>query len=835
MKALKLILHKSKRFAVRGIEHFEAEFSNPHQVIIGTNGSCKSYILSELSPLPPINKMFYSGGYKEFHCSHRGSIYKVKSIVDGNSALHSFIKDGVDLNENGTGAMQKELVEKYFSGLNYDKFNTLISRRGFKFTEMDAPKRRKAIMDMSGIDLDLALEVYNALKAKTRDFTGHVKRLNQKLAAESNVMLDNDEVTLMEKRLVELKNEFDDVIRLLDSTVQPIHELEDVINNKLQRVTEYGERLNHFMANLKNEYISPLVTDHQSLKEYIIFLDAEIKLADREMSELYQENERINGELDKLKEAGLDGINEYAEIIKVFESELKVCEEELKKLPFDIEVDDKSNLAYDNFTKHVEPMLKHLLTQLKDNSNNYINLQRTDFVKQRVHETYTNLTKVKDTIVNIEHAIDHAKNTNEVNCPKCSYVFKPGFIEDFETQAPLALARHNEHLSSLEKLLVEDTEYLQHLNEYSTALQNYEDFVSRNSWYSDLWHELGEYGLETKYPLGCTHIIEKYRRGLEIAKIAFDIKTSMQEKITIFEQASKLDSKDIEINKDLSKKINEKIETTLNRFTTLKKQKSDLAILDQKLVTVSEHLQVCDYLIDELEKLMVAEDKAMANVIIEDVLKELKKEISLLENQVSTVRVQKAIVDEIKSSVEHAKFEQALHKAITDEMSPTDGLIADVMKDFIKTLTDDINTVIDNVWTYPLVVLPCISSKEGLDYKFPIRVFGSDVPIPDVADGSSAQLDIIDFAYMVMFKMYQDMEDFPLYLDETISRMDETHRPEMIRVIESMVENNQCSQMFFISQFAAQHESFSNSEVLITDSSNIVMLPTVYNKHVIMT
>lgn len=835
MKVLKLVLHKSKRFAVRGITHFEADFNNPHQVIIGTNGSCKSYILSEASPLPPVPKMFYNGGYKEFHCTHRGSTYKLKSVIEGNSAIHSFIKDGEDLNENGTATIQKELVEKFFSGLTQDKFNTLIGKRNFKFTEMDANKRRKAIMDMSGIDLDLALEVYNALKAKTRDFTGHVKRLNQKLASESSIMIDNDEVKEMEQKLISLKSEFDEIIRLLDSNARPVNELEDIILNKMERLIEYGERLSHFLANLKNEYISPLVTDHKSLKDYIVFLDAEINATDREMTDLYQEAERIDGELNKLKEAGLDGINEYATIIQTFETELKAIDQELKRLDFDVDVDDFSEQRYNVFIKHVQPMLMHLLSNLKDNSNNYFNLQRTDFVKQRMHDTYIDLTKVKNTIVNLEHAIEHANNTGVVDCPKCNYNFKPGFVEDFDTKAPVALARHKEHLASLEKLLLEDTEYMSNLNDYSKALTEYENYIKRESHFADLWNELGEYGLETKYPLGCTHIIERYKNALEIAKIYFNVERSMLEKKAIFEQASKLDTKDIELNKTLSANIHEKIEKAVTRYTELKKQKSDLAVLDHKLMVVSEHLLKCEYLIDEFEKLAEEEESANCNVLIEDLLISLKQEIGMLENQISTVRVQKAIVDEIKSSVEHAKFEQALHKTITDELSPTDGLIADVMKDFINTLTDDINTVIDNVWTYPLVVLPCISSKEGLDYKFPIRVFGSDVPIPDVSEGSSAQLDIIDFAYMVMFKMYNDMEDFPLYLDETISRMDETHRPEMIRVIESMVENNQCSQMFFISQFAAQHESFSNSEVMITDTSNIVMLPTVFNKHVIMT
>jgi hypothetical protein len=201
---------------------------------------------------------------------------------------------------------------------------------------------------------------------------------------------------------------------------------------------------------------------------------------------------------------------------------------------------------------------------------------------------------------------------------------------------------------------------------------------------------------------------------------------------------------------------------------------------------------------------------------------------------VSTIRVQRAIVEDLRVTAEQAKFEQDMYKFFSDELSPTDGLIADVLRRFIKSFTENQTNIISSIWSYPLIVLPCISSKDGLDYKFPIRVFGSSLPIPDVSEGSDAQVDVIDFSFVVMVMSLLDLHDFPLFLDEPISRMDELHRIEMIRIIQSMVESNQCSQMFFISHFAAQHGSFPEAETMVMDSANIVNLPTIYNKHCVI-
>ena len=67
MKYTKLILFRCVRLRLKNIEYFEMNPSEPVQLILGTNGSGKSSIMMELSPLPSEASDYRDGGYKEIH------------------------------------------------------------------------------------------------------------------------------------------------------------------------------------------------------------------------------------------------------------------------------------------------------------------------------------------------------------------------------------------------------------------------------------------------------------------------------------------------------------------------------------------------------------------------------------------------------------------------------------------------------------------------------------------------------------------------------------------------------------------------------------------------
>ena len=79
MRIIELVLFNYKRFSLNNIKEFTYRPQMKAQLILGTNGSGKSSLLSELSPLPSRSKDFFDDGYKLIKIEHRGNLYILKS------------------------------------------------------------------------------------------------------------------------------------------------------------------------------------------------------------------------------------------------------------------------------------------------------------------------------------------------------------------------------------------------------------------------------------------------------------------------------------------------------------------------------------------------------------------------------------------------------------------------------------------------------------------------------------------------------------------------------------------------------------------------------------
>ena len=86
--------------------------------------------------------------------------------------------------------------------------------------------------------------------------------------------------------------------------------------------------------------------------------------------------------------------------------------------------------------------------------------------------------------------------------------------------------------------------------------------------------------------------------------------------------------------------------------------------------------------------------------------------------------------------------------------------------------------------------------------------------------------------FQLIIARHLGASEYPMFLDELGSSMDDQHRINMMHVVSDLVETHQCSQMFMISHFAAFHEQFTNNETLVLDAKNIINMPKTYNQHV---
>jgi hypothetical protein len=217
---------------------------------------------------------------------------------------------------------------------------------------------------------------------------------------------------------------------------------------------------------------------------------------------------------------------------------------------------------------------------------------------------------------------------------------------------------------------------------------------------------------------------------------------------------------------------------------------------------------------------------------INELILTISKELSRKESMVSRIDIQKALVDDYTKSVAELKHQSGLLQRAVKAMSPTEGLIARGLVGFMNHFLAHVNGVIARVWSYPLEVLPIsLEGETDVDYKFPIKV-NNGRAIADVSLGSTAIMEVIDFAFMVTAMKFLRMDDYPLYLDELGTGMDHVHRESIFRAIHDLVDSGNHSQVFMVSHYESCYGCLANTDITVLCSKNIALPKNgIFNQH----
>lgn len=208
-----------KRLMLNNIKHFRMTPESRIQLILGTNGSGKSSLIAELSPLPAVSSNYTKDGSKTISITSNGDEYILKStFLNGQS--HSFVKNGEELNKGGTVTVQKELVMSTF-GIDQSIHDLMTGVD--RFTTMSPAKRRELLTKLCDKDYTYALEVYSKLLEKQRDITGALKLAKKKLVVETSRLVDESKMVEFEESVKNLVSAIDKLHHLRTENLSLIH------------------------------------------------------------------------------------------------------------------------------------------------------------------------------------------------------------------------------------------------------------------------------------------------------------------------------------------------------------------------------------------------------------------------------------------------------------------------------------------------------------------------------------------------------------------------------------------------------------------------------------
>ena len=825
IKLLELIEYK--RLMLKNIVRFQIIPTEPQQLILGTNGSGKSSVMDELSPLPALAANFTKEGSKTIEISHNGSFYRLKSVFKP-SAKHSFEKDGEELNEGGTASVQKQLVEYYF-GITQEIHDLEIG--SIKFHNMSPSDRRIWFTRLSEVSYDYAINIFNQLKVSHRDTAGALKMAKNRLVEEVPKLLSEEE----ERKL---RRDIDNIHKELEVLREHRNPTESSPDNYRMAFSSVEKELVGLATKmLKISVRHPKGSSCKSVEDVedqIGILKIEYAKKEAILVGVANQHEKLQSTVDGLRKAGAEGIVSLQEKIKGLREERDSI---LKQRKLGIEVTDvvSARSAIDT----IYEALSGTLEMLPSNEDRRFSQGKLDEARKEltiVRDAILVLTsRINKAISSKDHFEAHKANGN-TECPKCKHVWIQGFNDVQYEKALKAIEELSEERSKLCKQEEALDVRINEIMEYSALYRDYSRFVNNFPALDGLWDKLNSERLVIDFPRKAKSVLDVFISDLDLSAQARQVELKIEEATTLLEATVESGGADVEEASERLELLSQEVSELTDSLKRTREELSDY--LDFK-----SQVQNALSLADRVNKLALAaselkdgEVEALKQEILGNCIRNAQSLLAKKEHVLSDVNQQKALIKDLEMQIERYTKEESALKELVKQLSPTEGLIAEGLLGFIRNFTNQMNNLIRKIWSYPLHVLDCSSDGSGgadLDYKFPLMVQHRNNIVPDISKGSTAQKDVVDFAFMVVARRYLRLTEAPLFLDEFGASFDEAHRVAGIALIKSMMEQQSFKQLFMVSHYATSHGALVQAQVCVLDPSNITV-PSKYNDHVII-
>lgn len=805
-----------KRFLNKGTREIHYTPKSPLQLIIGQNGHGKSSLLEELSPLPAVPANYNKGGSKQFECEHNTHNYRLTSDFSKGSS-HSFLKDGVELNPGGTITVQKTLVEQEF-GYTNDLHELLLGR--VKFTKLTAKARREWFVKLCETDVSYATRVYATLAQSARNVVGALKHTQQKLATETLSLLDENAHAELVAKSESLLN---DSFALAGAQTPNAHWGQRELN-------EY-EKLQHILLSLSNKSLSRKIAPGgptiEVLQNDYNATTRDLNVAEAELSALKREFDGIHELVDQLTDA--EDIPE-AELLE----ELQTLRARLPQIKTSLSFPNLEDveLAIANASDAVRP-LNDLLMQLPINKDAEVYNKESVRAAQLQRDALQQIIdKGNNLIAHAEHRCAEMTQGKDQTCPKCQYVWIPGFSETEHYNHQTLIKVKTEEVSKAQLECDQINQWLEAANEWRDHFVRYSQLTNTYPRLRPFWDTLvADYKIYNA-PKSLIGALDRYLAELYKVREKTSIEARLELLNATLDKRRLLSSAGTETLLHKRNALELEISDATAKVQLLKLKAQDYKHRLDGLIEYTNEISQIERLYNAAIELLIQRTKAEQNQILNDQSQQLRQQAGLLSAKLQQSTAVIEIVAHLQRSLEELESDQQLYEVILEELSPTTGIIADTLKGFISTFAMQVNDVIAKIWNTPLQILPCNISEGNLDYVFPFTTV-DQTPIADVGMGSTGECEVIDFAFRLIAMLYLKMEHYPLLLDEVGASFHELNRNSLFNYIKLLVESRRISQVFVVSHFATTHGSLTHADLNILDPTGVLVTPTA-NKYFLL-
>jgi DNA repair exonuclease SbcCD ATPase subunit len=809
--------------ALNHINFFRITPTERIQLILGTNGSGKSSLVSELSPLPAMPIHYEKDGYKSISITHLGNEYVLTSKFHP-TQKHSIIKNGVEeLNTGGTVTVQKDLVKTIF-GYRQDIHELLTGIE--KFSSMSLALRRKWFTELCETNYDYAISVYNKVSERSRDTSGALKLARRRLVVEAAKVISSEEINKIRQEIEELLREIN---LLYNSRKEDKCSIPEIIEDQRKLESEIVKSSNRVLFLTKGKAISKL----DELTDCIDELKHDITRASTESAIRFKTYNELKEKYDTYSKTDTVGLEE----LRRKYNELVIQKNEIQsRKQLNLTFDDPNTAR--TALLSIFDLVERITHEISPNENRNLSFESLQILRDKEYQLKDKIQKAISAVSHLQHQLKHMedlRNGESTECPNCRHRWIPGYtldnlnkINDGINSGTKFLDEHNKKLEQTQKSIEENVKYGELIKEYMRCVRTI-----------PILNPFWDIVKDTIYlsPMQVYRDMEKLRMDLEYDSHCIKLNEEQIKNNALIDLAIKANNADIGKMSDALKAL----ETELgNLAQSIREKQRILQDKQQELLRVQEIIKLGETLSSFVEKMESNTTdllQAIRNDLINKCLNQLQIQLAQKQNALNEVNVQRGIISDIETNIERLESEEKALSMLVECLSPHDGLIAEGLLGFIRSFIRKMNLLISKIWTYRLEVRDCsIDSESGnteLDYKFPMIVGDSDTPVSDISKGSGGMCEIIDLAFKVVAMQYLDLSAAPLFADELGQRMDSEHKTSTVNLIKYLLDYCAFSQLYMISHDYVQFTALSNTECCVLSATNIVV-PDKFNEHVVI-
>lgn len=837
MRILSIILHKYLRLALSDIETFEMDCTNPEQVIIGTNGSGKSSIMQELTPIPAHRRNFAKGGYKTIYIRHKNNLYKlISNFKSGNNHEFWVANDDGDhlgatyenLNPGRTYKVQLSLVEEHF-GFTSDIVDLFVSKE--KFTAMSVSRRKEWIIKLSGGDLDYVIGLHRKLVKRASESTTVVKHIRKRIGEESTRLISPEELQQLKDRVNEYQTSLTSLYNSgVDQTTFDVENLKTQMKKNLSTIESFTKHVSGMKLSAPS-IDGVQVGDIATLRSWKHTLGERERNYQTKLSKLYQESSELTTLVKKLADS------KDIDIAHVVQQNIDLQQKVAEML---------SSLQYGKFNYYHGDTVVALYDQLIELSMNMLDNSKRNYTREIATKVKEDRKQLADQYIianreleKYKHRLEHIENAKHEQCPNCNHKWYPGIEQGSKEHTVAQITHLTEKMNELDHSMFESDEYLGLYTSFATSANTLNALMQSNPSFQPFWDKLLELEVWHMHPTQLSQHIQQWYVDAQVCLTIDNYLKTIAMNSEVIAEYERNRGNDIGKTQGLLTDIELSINEYLRLIEANKNKLQELNRFESHHETVRLNYEYALKESKVLSKGLATYLEQIATNLVKEQVQDYQMKLSNTQSALQAAMSIQTILDSLEQNLKEAHDQLERRENLAKSLDPRTGLIAKYIRSFIDLFVEQMNDIVSKVWTIPMEIMPCGFNESGddvgdLNYRFPVSHNNGLTLSLDVADNSSAQKDMIDFAFVLTVYLYLGYESYPLYIDELAPTMDELHRININNFVKMLIESNRHSQMFMISHYMSGYGIFQNADICMLSDVNIVNKPERYNTHVII-